>query len=378
MFIYLDCASSTAPSSELIAQISKIQLDYFANPSSPHQAGKLAKQLLEESRSRCLDALTISSATRVIFCSGASEANNLVATAMLRPQGKRPLILAGPNLHPSLSGPAQLLQRFGAELIALPCTPLGQIDQTGLSTILATAAEQKKLPALLLVNAVDNETGLHQDISTIGTLCQQAEKQFDRKIWLHIDGSQWLPRLELPECNWQSLVISGHKIGSIRGAAALLLKRSIQPIYQGGGQEFNYRPGSENLAAIYALSQTLQQLPASRGRVQQLQRYWNDEAFPQLAANFGYAPRFRQQQPQLFAPGLMQLEHRHLPGEVLMRLLEDRNIIVGTGSACHSNNRKKQRPPRRIRVSFSHNNSPQDLSQLVDALNEIDSGPALW
>ena len=65
-------------------------------------------------------------------------------------------------------------------------------------------------------------------------------------------------------------------------------------------------------------------------------------------------------------------------GEVLVHCLEDRGIIVGTGSACNSQKSTKRIPAAlgiegdyaqgMLRVSFNENNTKDDIDAFIDAL----------
>ena len=74
--IYLDHAA-TNPVDPIVADtMARIQTRCFANPSSPHAAGRRAYQNFDKSRSQILNDLNCPDAT-LIFTSGATEANYL-------------------------------------------------------------------------------------------------------------------------------------------------------------------------------------------------------------------------------------------------------------------------------------------------------------
>ena len=96
--IYLDHAATTPLDPEVAGRISQVQADVFGNPSSPHTAGR-ARQIVDDAREQILATLGCPTA-RLIFTSGATEANHLVTLGL---QAAQPILLAvSPRDHESL------------------------------------------------------------------------------------------------------------------------------------------------------------------------------------------------------------------------------------------------------------------------------------
>ena len=83
--IYLDHAATTPVDPVVADTISQIQADCFANPSSPHRAGRRAHHMLDESRGKILEYFDCPDAT-LIFTSGATEANYLAVHGLRNPE----------------------------------------------------------------------------------------------------------------------------------------------------------------------------------------------------------------------------------------------------------------------------------------------------
>src|SRR5690606_40131779 len=77
--IYLD-HNATTPLAPQAREAVIRALDQLGNPSSVHEPGRLARNLLDEAR-RQVAALVNVHARNVIFTSGGTEANNLGAAA---------------------------------------------------------------------------------------------------------------------------------------------------------------------------------------------------------------------------------------------------------------------------------------------------------
>ncbi|MEC8737790.1 MAG: aminotransferase class V-fold PLP-dependent enzyme, partial [Planctomycetota bacterium] len=83
--IYLDHAATT-PIDPIVADtVSRLQTDCFANPSSPHSAGRRAHHRLDEARLKILEDFNCPDAT-LIFTSGATEANYLALHGLKDPE----------------------------------------------------------------------------------------------------------------------------------------------------------------------------------------------------------------------------------------------------------------------------------------------------
>ncbi|MBO5926335.1 MAG: aminotransferase class V-fold PLP-dependent enzyme, partial [Clostridia bacterium] len=80
------------------------------------------------------------------------------------------------------------------------------------------------------------------------------------------------------------------------------------------------------------------------------------------------------------SPYIVSLSAKNLKGEVLMHKLEEKGVIIGTGSACSSKNKHSRILTEAgylnnvldgvIRISFSSFNTINEITYVVDALNE--------
>ncbi len=204
-----------------------------ANPSSVHGDGRAARALLEDAR-ESVAALIGAAASRVIFCSGATEANN----AVLRGTGHHRVLVS------AVEHPCVLKARPDAD--PLPVDRRGVLDLDALDRALAG-----RPPALVAVMLANNETGVRQPVPEAAALVHAAGG------WLHVDAVQGPGRLphdaadmlDLTALGADSLALSAHKMGGPAGIGALVLapEREITPLVRGGGQERGYRGGTENL-----------------------------------------------------------------------------------------------------------------------------------
>lgn len=305
--IYLDANASEPLRPE--SQAAALQaMETGGNPSSLHQAGRAARQILETARER-VATFTFARPADVIFCAGATEANALAIHAL---GADRP-ILVGATEHDAIRAAAP-----AAEII--PVLPNGEVDLTALETLL-----RRHPNALVCLMAANNETGVQHDLSTAARLCDHAG------ALLHVDAAQAIGRANQ---DWlamgvASFALSGHKCGGPPGAGALVTRPQLEmkALIKGGGQELGRRGGTPALPAIAGLAAALG-TPYPSAQI----AAWRDDI-----------ERFCKAQGAIVAgagaPRLPNTSCLILPGvraETQLIALDMAGICVSTGSACAS------------------------------------------
>ena len=291
--LYLDHAATTP----LLPAARAAMLEGFAiwaNPSSPHKAGRAARAALEDARARIAAALGWSG--EVILTAGASEA---LALALSR--CTQPLAAVSTAEHEAV-----LRYSAGAERLA--------VGQDGLVDPVQTA-----LSGLVAVQQVNNETGVIQRLNEISEAVHGAGGL------LLADCAQGAGKLALPAADL--IAISAHKFGGPVGIGALLV-RDFAMLRPDGGQERGYRGGTENLPGALAMMAALEQGPDWLAEAALLRARLEDG----ILAGGG----------EVVAPGserIATIGAYRMPGvssaAQLIRF-DAQNIAVSAGSACSS------------------------------------------
>jgi cysteine desulfurase len=146
--LYLDHAATT-PLLPVARSAMEEGFALWANPSSPHRAGRAARAALEDARERVRAALGWQG--EVIFTSGASEA---LAIAMQR--CVQPLAAISPVEHEAALRHAGDAQRLAVDA-------LGRVSP-----------QDCALPGLVCVQQVNNETGVIQPLDEIAQAVHEA------------------------------------------------------------------------------------------------------------------------------------------------------------------------------------------------------------
>ncbi len=232
--LYLD-ANATEPLRPAARAAVLAAMELGGNPSSVHAAGRAARRLLEEAR----EAVAARFGARpqdVVFTGGGTEANALALRGLAA--GRR--VLVGATEHPAVLAAAP-------DAAVLPVLADGTLDLDALEAALAEGG-----PALVALMAANNETGVLHPLAAAAELCRR------HGALLHVDAVQAAGRVAVPAV-WDSLALSGHKLGGPPGAGALLLRAGVEvaPLIAGGGQERGRRGGTEPLPAIAGMAAAL-------------------------------------------------------------------------------------------------------------------------
>lgn len=221
--IYLDHAATTPLLPEAAAAMAQ-GFAIWANPSSPHRAGRAARAALEDARARIAAALGWTG--EVILTSGASE-----ALAIALGQSKAPLVAVSAVEHEAV------LRHAGA-------TARLNVDRDGL----VVPDAETPLNGLVAIQHINNETGVIQPINALAVRVRAAGGV------LLADCAQSAGKLALPEADL--IAISAHKFGGPVGIGALLV-RDWALLRPTGGQERGYRGGTEHLPGALAMAAAL-------------------------------------------------------------------------------------------------------------------------
>lgn len=327
--LYLDW-NATAP---LLPEARAALIDALAfpsNPSSVHDEGRQARRVVEGSRQQIAD-LTGVPRSHVVFTASASEAANFVLTPDFR-MGRTPMRL-GKLLVSAVEHPCVLAGgRFDAgQVVQLPVDSQGLLDCDALERELREIGASETI--MVAVQLANNETGVVQPIAKIASIVKRHGGV------LVVDAVQAAGRLPIA-CETSGadfLILSGHKIGGVTGAGALVASGETlmpAPLVRGGGQERGHRAGTEAVAAIAAFGaaartvgpgvETFQaQVGALRDRMEQAMR----QCVPALIIHGEGAPRLANTSC-VSVPGMK--------AETLQIALDLDGIAVSAGSACSS------------------------------------------
>jgi cysteine desulfurase len=323
--IYLDY-NATTPLDPTVREAMLPFLDeIWGNPSSVHQAGRRARAALDDARDRAATVLHCRP-SELTFTSGGTESVNLAifgAARALKARGSH-LITTQIEHHAVLHAFDYLEKYEGFQVTRLHVNREGFIDPSDLRQALTSST------VLVSVMAANNEIGVVQPIADLGALCQE------RGVVFHTDAVQWFgkePCDSIHQFNANLVSLCGHKFHGPKGAGLLFTRSPLKlhPILVGGAHENELRAGTENLASIIGL-------------VESVERFLKPPVFP--------GGRLRDLTNELCAlnrgiPGLIRVgpvEHRlantvsflapGCEGISLVAGLDLEGVCISSGSAC--------------------------------------------
>ena len=369
---YFDWAASAIPDHSLVQEYFP-----FGNPSSIHKEGREASEALESARSRCAASLGVPPSS-LYFTSGGTESNCIPLYSFLSRKNNAGII-ASASEHSSVTENLKKLQNFRKEINYIPLDSSGRITCENLKKTI----EKNKNVRFAAIMAVNNEIGTVNDIKLLQSLLKTSEKP----VFLHCDIVQAIGKVPVNLEDWgvDSASISAHKIGGPRGIGLLYLKKPIEVLYSGGGQEKGIRPGTENLEGALHLASCLEKYLQEghfNEEVYKAKKRWAilyDEL--KKIDRCRFIPENRENNDEGFSPFILQAAFKDVPGEVMVRALDDLGFAVSTGSACSSSS--PERPVlaamgidenlrlEGIRISQGWSTSEEEIYLLVDAIKEV-------
>ena len=358
--IYLDNAATTRPDADAFARAAKEAAENYYNPSANYGGGFAVRAKINVARESLLKRVADPAKFELIFTGSGTEADDQAIFGGAR----RGNAVASAGEHAAVERSFSELKNRGVEPRFAPVRADGSVDPDAL---LQLVDERTTLVSVVHVN---NETGAVNDIAALA----KAVKEKNPRCLFHSDGVQAFGKVPIrltPAIDLYS--VSAHKIGGLKGTGALIKRKglAVPPLIHGGGQENGSRSGTENVLGIldfaYAAEKKFATLEADGARL----RGYRERIMSFLGERAGGG--IRRISPSAGSPYIHTVSAVGTRGEVLARMLFDRGVCVGTGSACSSKHRFSRvltacGYPQAVldgvlRISFS----PQTTEQEADA-----------
>ena len=325
--IYLDHAATTPIRREVLAAMEPFLGPRFGNPSSAHRRGREARAALDEARERlgrCLGA----SPDEVCFTSGGTEGDNLAvlgAWRAVRASGRNAVVTT-PIEHKAVLAVAHQAAREGAEERLVAVDAAGIVDDASFDALV------REDVAVCSVMWVNNEIGVVQPVPAL------AARARARGVVFHTDAVQAFGKVAIDARTqpFDTLTVSGHKIGAPKGIGALYIRRGtvLEPLMHGGSQDRGRRPGTENVAAAVGLARAAELAVAEReeewARLERMRDRLEAallERIPDAVVHGRGAPR---------APHILNISVPGTDSESLLMALDMAGVAASSGSACQT------------------------------------------
>lgn len=370
--IYLDNAATTKMSKRAMDTMYRYMDVVYGNPSSLHSIGQEAAEALADARKRIADCIG-ANPQEIIFTSGGSEADNqaiVSAAAMGKRKGKRHIISTAFEHHAVLHT-LKKLEKEGFEITLL------DVHESGIVLPEQIADAIREDTCLVTVMYANNEIGTIQPIREIGEICRL------KKVLFHTDAVQAAGHLEIhvEEQKIDLLSLSAHKFHGPKGIGVLYAKKGIPltSLIEGGAQERGKRAGTENIPAIMAMAEALEEACKSREENAKKIIDLRDRLMEGLM-EIPHAALNGDKENRL--PGNVSFCFEGIEGESLLLLLDDKGICASSGSACTSGSldpshvllaigRVHDVAHGSLRLTLCEENTKEDIEYTINAVKEV-------
>ncbi len=376
--IYFDNSATTKISDGAKNKMISIMENAFGNPSSLHKLGLDAEKVIAQARGAILSSLGVMRGGRgeLVFTSGGTEANNLAIMGVVNAKARRGTekILTTCGEHSSVENVLLELQGKGFEIVRVP-TLGGELD-------LDFIRKNAKGCILATFMAVNNETGALYDVKSAFDIVRECSAQ----AVCHSDCVQAYMKTRVSKrvLGADLISLSAHKVNGPKGVGALYIDpdivktKRIVPIVYGGGQEWGYRSGTENVYGIGSFGQAVAEhtslLSEEIARMQEVKDY--------IIAGLLKIDGVSVNLPKKSVCHIVSVTVKGIRSETLLHFLSSLGIYVSSGSACSSNEAKRTSPAlaafglsadladSTVRISLCPQNTKEEADFLFDGIKE--------
>ncbi len=264
---------------------------------------------------------------------------------------------------------AQVLEKEGFEVDYLDVDEYGFISLNQLKSLI------REDTILVSVQHGNQEIGTVQDIESIGRICKE------RHVLFHTDATHTFARmpLDVRKIEVDLMTVSAHTIHGPKGIGGLYVRKgtNIEKVTDGGYQEFDLRPGIENIPGAVGFARAVELVTEEENeRLKVMRDAVIDlvvEKIPSVTLNGDATSRI---------PHNANITFHHVEGESITLHLDMYGIAVSTGSACFSRSLEAshvlmaigsdhERAHGSIRFTFGRYNSMDEIGYVVEVLAKI-------
>ena len=373
--VYLDNAATTAIDSSVIEVMHRSMQENFGNPSSSHQYGRKAKNLIENARINIANLFHVT-AGEIIFTAGGTEADNLILQNAVTNLGIERIISSKIEHHAVSHTIDFLKDKYLIDTEYVSINSSGEISLDHLEKLLKKS-KKKTLVSLMFIN---NEIGNILPINNVCDLCDKYQALF------HSDTVQAIGHysINLQNTPIDFMVASAHKFHGPKGVGFAFFKKGfgIQPLFHGGNQEKGARSSTENVHGILGMEKALllatDTLEADKSNMNSLKLYFIN-SLKKLSSRI----RFNGMSSKLEESSCTILNVLlPISNEMLIFNLDLHGIAASGGSACQSGSNKgshvlheildqKDKELSSIRFSFSRFTNKDEIDYTISKIKEL-------
>ncbi len=368
--IYLDHAATTKPYPEVVSLFTNLETEHYGNSSSIHGLGIDALSYLNKARALVLKSLGLGSNYKVIFTSGATEANNLAILGYcLKHQSRGKHIITSKIEHPSVLECFKYLETLGFDVTYLDVNCYGAVEVD----LLKKAMRNDTI--LVSLMSTNNEIGSINNIEELSKVVHE-----NPKAVFHSDTTQSIGKDHVNFSSIDMFVISGHKIHGLKGSGCLVLKDkiSLQERVFGGGQEDGLRSGTVPVSLCCSLAKALEIIYQKKST----ETKHISKIYQQFLDKIRNIEGVELNSNSAGSKYILNFSLLNKKASVVVEALSNLGIYVSSVSACHSKKeassyvvkalgKNENLAHNTIRLSFGEDNSENDADVFASTLIKV-------
>jgi len=367
--IYLDNSATTKPCTEAVEAMMNAMTVSWANPSALYNFGIETGRQLRTARHAVAAAMG-AEPDRVFFTSGGTEADNWAIFSTIKRFGKRGRhIITTAIEHHAVLNCMKELESQGFEVTYL------QPDSTGTVTLDALKTALRKETILVSIMMVNNEVG---SVMPIAQMAKLTHKLCPDAVF-HTDAVQGFLKVPFAAKTLGAdlISVSSHKVHGPKGVGALYISprlKSFPAFLIGGGQEGNYRSGTEGTPAIFSFAAACTTMAATYKEDAKAEKALISELAEKLTALDGVRINGSHE-----APHVLSIAIPGVPTQNSINILQDHGICVSAGSACAKGHRSHVLEAMKVapeaidgsfRISICRETTREELEQLYTVIRD--------
>lgn len=353
--IYLDYAASTPVLPQVKEKLIKT-LDIYGNPSSLHDEGQKANEIIWKTKDIVSKTLNCSK-DEIFFTSGATMSNSIILN------GFNHHVISSVIEHEDI----QMISEFFGD-IKICVDSNGYIDMDNLKMILNDCVVYE-YPTLFSIQMANGEIGTIQNIKEISKLIHSYPN-----CYLHTDATQYIPYypVNVKELGIDALSMSGQKIGCIKGVGMAYISSELQeyisPIIFG---KQGLVGGTENVPGIACLGEAFNQLSYNNNKMLILRDRLIGGLNGKLVGN-----------TENRLPNNVCMCFEGIRAESIVAMLDEYGICCSAGSACSSGDNKpsatllaiglsEYKANSCVRFSIGNQNTEEEIDETINTTNRV-------
>ena len=372
MRVYMDNGATTRVTEPVMAAMQPYFCEIYGNPSSFHTAGRESRRAVEAARAQV--AAAIGAEPREIYFTGCgTESDNWAIRGAAYANVKKGRHIITTNFeHHAVLHTCRQLEKEGFEVTYLP------VDHDGLVSPEQLEAAIRPDTTLVTIMYANNEVGTIEPIPELAAVAKA------HGVLFHTDAVQAIGhvKIDVKAQNIDMLSMSGHKFHAPKGIGALYIKKGvrIQQLMQGGAQERNQRPGTENLAGIVGIGKAIELATADIDQKAAKMSAIRDHMIDRILKEIPYVQLNGHRTQRMC--GNVNVSFHFIESESILIHLDMKGIAASSGSACTSGSLdpshvllaigvSHEHANGSLRLSLSDENTMEEADYVVDSLVEI-------